>query len=50
MQFKDTPEEAAFREQIRAFITSNLPGEWRSPLEYDEGPEPGSPPGHSIMA
>ena len=40
MQFKDTPEEAAFREQIRTFIRQNLPSQWSSPLDFEEGPDP----------
>jgi alkylation response protein AidB-like acyl-CoA dehydrogenase len=28
MEFKDTPEEAAFRAEVRAFIKQNLPANW----------------------
>ncbi|MGH2585312.1 MAG: acyl-CoA dehydrogenase family protein, partial [Dehalococcoidia bacterium] len=43
MDFKDTPEEAAFREQVHAFITQNLPKEWGAPFANpfdEEGNDP----------
>jgi alkylation response protein AidB-like acyl-CoA dehydrogenase len=36
MDFRDTPEEASFRAELRAWIEANLPAKWR-----DRPPEPG---------
>jgi len=40
MDFRDTPEEAAFRERVRAWLQSNLPAGWGAPDRQElEGPE-----------
>ena len=36
MDFRDTPEEAAFRSELRDWFETNLPEGWR-----DRGPERG---------
>ncbi|MBI2760885.1 MAG: acyl-CoA dehydrogenase family protein [Chloroflexi bacterium] len=36
MEFKDTPEEAAFRTEVRSFIKSNLPADWQGGDEMIE--------------
>ncbi|MBI2761156.1 MAG: acyl-CoA dehydrogenase family protein [Chloroflexi bacterium] len=43
MDFRDTPVEAAFRGQVRAFIDANLPSAWGAPDEmtmYGGGDDP----------
>src|SRR2546421_6166821 len=39
MDFRDTPEEAAFRDQVRAWLAANLPHGWGTP----EWQQPDSP-------
>ena len=36
MEFKDTPQEAAFRSEVRSFIQQNLPARWRDTEESEE--------------
>ena len=40
MEFKDTPEEAAFRAQVRSFLQENLPQGWGEPGMEEDGPDP----------
>ncbi|MGI8553257.1 MAG: acyl-CoA dehydrogenase family protein [Dehalococcoidia bacterium] len=43
MDFKDTPEEAIFRTEVRAFIDANLPKSWASAEDVGRGEGEGSP-------
>ncbi len=43
MDFHDTTEEAAFRAEVRGFITANLPRGWGSPDEVQQFEDPDDP-------
>jgi alkylation response protein AidB-like acyl-CoA dehydrogenase len=43
VQFDDTPEEAAFRSDVRQFIKDNLPRNWRQEIDDDPYGEPEDP-------
>ena len=39
MDFRDTPEEASFRKEVRAWFQANLPEGWGSTSLYMESPD-----------
>ncbi len=39
MEFRDTPEEAGFRKEVRSFIQSNLPKDHKDLQEVEGGPD-----------
>ena len=43
MDFHDTPEEAAFRVEVRTFVEANLPQGWGSPDEAEQFVDPTDP-------
>lgn len=49
MDFRDTPEEAAFRQQIRSFIHENLPKNWGAPDAEEAFSRPDDPAREALV-
>src|ERR1700730_16326834 len=49
MEFRDTPEEATFRTDVRQFIKENFPKGWEESLEDDGYGDPEDPVRAAMM-